>query len=80
MVIIDIIIIIMVIIMITVIVIITVIINVIIMNTRPKPAYSWQGLDWIVWPEYSFAVFSTSRFAPASVDFFDGAGWGAGRE
>ena len=23
------------------------------MQTRPKPAYRWQGLDWIVGPEYS---------------------------
>ena len=27
--------------------------------TRPKPARGWQGLDWIVEPEYSFRVFST---------------------
>ena len=27
--------------------------------TRPKPAYGRQGLDWIVGPGYSFAVFST---------------------
>ena len=33
--------------------------------TRPKPAYDWQGLDWIIGPEYSFRVFLTSRFAPA---------------
>ena len=28
-------------------------------STRPKPAYGRQGLDWIVGPGYSFAVFST---------------------
>ena len=28
-------------------------------NTRPKPAYGRQGLDWIVGPGSSFAVFST---------------------
>ena len=28
----------------------------IICNTRPKPAYGRQGLDWIVGPEYSFVV------------------------
>ena len=33
--------------------------------TRPKPAYDRQGLDWIVGPEYSFRVFSMSRFTPA---------------
>ena len=26
-------------------------------RTRPKLAYGWQGLDWIVGPEYSFRVF-----------------------
>ena len=26
-----------------------------------------QGLDWIVGPEYSFGVFSTSCFAPAAL-------------
>ena len=30
-------------------------------NTRPKPAYGRQGLDWIVRPGYSFVVFSTNR-------------------
>ena len=30
-------------------------------NTRPKPAYGRQGLDWIVGPGYSFVVFSTNR-------------------
>ena len=29
--------------------------------TRPKPAYGRQGLDWIVGPGYSFAVFSTNK-------------------
>jgi hypothetical protein len=29
------------------------------LDTRPKPAYGRQGLDWIVGPGYSFAVFST---------------------
>ena len=37
------------------------IINIIINITRPKPAYSRQGLDWIVWPGYSFVVFSTNK-------------------
>ena len=37
--------------------------------TRPKPAY-WQGLHWIVGPEYSFRVFSTSRFAPSAQQSF----------
>ena len=27
-------------------------------DTRPKPAYGRQGLDWIIRPEYSFRVFS----------------------
>ena len=30
-------------------------------QTRPKPAYSRQGLDWIVGPGYSFVVFSTNK-------------------
>ena len=30
-------------------------------NTRPKPAYGRQGLDWIVRPRYSFVVFSTNK-------------------
>ena len=30
-------------------------------NTRPKPAYGRQGLDWIVGPGYSFVVFSTNK-------------------
>ena len=30
-------------------------------KTRPKPAYGWQGLDWIIEPGYSFVVFSTNR-------------------
>ena len=29
--------------------------------------HSQQGLDWIVGPEYSFGVFSASRFAPAAL-------------
>ena len=29
--------------------------------TRPKPAYGWQGLDWIVGSGYSFVVFSTNK-------------------
>ena len=33
--------------------------------TRPKPAYGRQGLDWIVGPEYSFGVLSTSCCVPA---------------
>ena len=33
--------------------------SVIFCDTRPKPAYGRQGLDWIVGPGYSFAVFST---------------------
>ena len=37
------------------------IINIIINITRPKPAYSRQGLDWIVGPGYSFVVFSTNK-------------------
>ena len=36
-------------------------INIIIITTRPKPAYGRQGLDWIVWPGYSFVVFSTNK-------------------
>ena len=44
-----------------IIVIITTIMIVIIMTTRPKPAYGRQGLDWIVWPGYSFVVFSTNK-------------------
>ena len=35
------------------------------MQTRPKPAYRWQGLDWIVGPGFSFGVFSMSRFSPS---------------
>ena len=34
-------------------------ITIIIIITRPKLAYGWQGLDWIVGPEYSFRVFYT---------------------
>ena len=30
-------------------------------ETRPKPAYGRQGLDWIVGPGYSFVVFSTNK-------------------
>ena len=30
-------------------------------NTRPKPAYGRQGLDWIFGPGYSFVVFSTNK-------------------
>ena len=30
-------------------------------QTRPKPAYGQQGLDWIVGPGYSFVVFSTNK-------------------
>ena len=30
-------------------------------STRPKPAYGWQGLDWIVGPGYSFVVFSNQK-------------------
>ena len=30
-------------------------------NTRPKPAYGRQGLDWMVGPGYSFVVFSTNK-------------------
>ena len=33
----------------------------VIINTRPKPAYGRQGLDWFVGPGYSFVVFSTNR-------------------
>ena len=43
-----------------IIIIITIIIT-IINNTRPKPAYGRQGLDWIVGPGYSFVVFSTNK-------------------
>ena len=35
--------------------------DILIINTRPKPAYGQQGLDWIVGPGYSFVVFSTNR-------------------
>ena len=35
---------------------------------RPKPFYGREGLDWIVGPEYSLGVFSTSRFAPAALN------------
>ena len=35
--------------------------------TMPKPAYGWQGLAWIVRPEYDFGVFSTSCLAPAAL-------------
>ena len=31
------------------------------LQTRPKPAYGRQGLDWIIGPGYSFVVFSTNR-------------------
>ena len=41
-------------------------------STRPKPAYSRQGLDWIVRPGYSFRVFSKSRFAPPALSSVDG--------
>ena len=30
------------------------------LQTRPKPAYGRQGLDWIIGPGYSFVVFSTT--------------------
>ena len=30
-------------------------------QTRPKPAYGRQGLDWVVGPGYSFVVFSTNK-------------------
>ena len=36
-------------------------------RTRSKPAYGRLGLDWIFRPEYSFRVFSTTRFAPAAL-------------
>ena len=36
-------------------------------RTRLKPAYGQQVLDWIVGPEYSFRVFSTTCFAPAAL-------------
>ena len=35
-------------------------------NTRPKPAYGQQGLDWILGQEYSFGVFSTPHFTPVA--------------
>ena len=31
------------------------------LQTRPKPAYGRQGLDWIFGPGYSFVVFSTNK-------------------
>ena len=34
---------------------------IIIIITRPKPAYSRQGLDWILGPGYSFVVVSTDK-------------------
>ena len=33
-----------------------------ILQTRPKPAYGRQGLDWIVGPGYSFVVLSQPDF------------------
>ena len=33
--------------------------------------YSRQGLDWIFGPEYSFRVFSTSRFAPVELSLVE---------
>ena len=35
--------------------------TIIIINTRPKPAFGRQGLDWIIGPGYSFVVFSTNK-------------------
>ena len=40
-------------------------------NSRPKPTYGRPGLDWIVWPGYSFGVFSMSRFAPPALSSVD---------
>ena len=34
--------------------------------TKPKPAYGWQGLYWIVGPEYSFGVVSLFSIAVLS--------------
>lgn len=34
-----------------------------------------QGLDWVVWPGYSFWVFLTSRFAPPPLSSVDDHGW-----
>ena len=39
----------------------TIINIIVIINTRPKPAYGRQGLEWIVGPRYSFVVFSTNK-------------------
>ena len=36
-------------------------------QNRPEPAVGRQGLDQIVGPEYSFGVFSMSRFAALSL-------------
>ena len=35
--------------------------------TRPKPAYGRQGPDWIIGPEFSYGLFSTSRFTPVAL-------------
>ena len=46
-------------------------------ETRPKPAYDRQGLDWMVWPGYSFGV-STSRFATLALSSVDDPDWPVG--
>ena len=43
-------------------------------RTRPKLAYGRQGLDWIVGPEYSFRVFSTSSFVSAALSLVERRG------
>ena len=45
-----------------IIVLMIIIIIIIIKITRPKPAYGWQGLDWIVGPGYRFLVLSQPDF------------------
>ena len=40
-------------------------------STRPKPAYSRRGLDWIIGPGYSFGVFS----APSVLSSVDDPDW-----
>ena len=44
-----------------VIIIIIIIIIIILITTRPKSAYSRQGQDWIVGPEYSFRVYQREK-------------------
>ena len=41
--------------------------NIIIIVTRPKPAYGWEGGARIKFKRVHFMVFSTSRFLPPAL-------------